>query len=78
MVLVECALTTPKAQPRLSTPYTVVEGDPAAVESFIPREPISRQELTDFNTRLQDARHLPEVHQLYGDLIHALRNARTT
>lgn len=78
MVLVECALTTQKAHPRLSAPYRVVDGDQAAVESFIPREPIPRQELDDFNTRLEAAGHLPEVHQRYGDFIRALRAARTS
>lgn len=78
MVLVECALTTAKAQPRLSQPYIVVEGDPAAVKAFIPRDRIPRQELNDFNARLQAAGHLPEVHHRYGEFIRALRTARTT
>lgn len=78
MVLVECALTTPKAQPRLSEPYQVVEGDPAAVESFIHRDPISREELNEFNATLQAAGHLPDVHLRYGDFIRALRAARAS
>jgi len=76
MVLVECALATPKAQPRLSEPYEVVEGDPEAVGSFILREPISREELTTFNAELRAAGHLPEAHQRYGDFVRALRAAR--
>jgi hypothetical protein len=77
MVLVECAFTTGKAQPRLSEPYAVVDGDPAAAESFVHRERISRQELNDFNARLQADGYLPEVHQRYGEFVRALRAART-
>lgn len=78
MVLVECALTTARARPGLAEPYEVLEGDPAAVESFVPRERIPRQELDDFNSRLRAAGHLPEFHQRFGDFIRALRAARAT
>jgi nucleotidyltransferase-like protein len=76
MVLVECALATPKARPGLSEPYQVLEGDKAAVELFVRRDRISRQELNDFNAHLQAAGHLPEVHARYGEFIRALRAAR--
>ena len=52
MVLVECALTTAKAQPRLSEPYMVVEGDPAAVELVHPSGP-------DLAARTQRLQHPP-------------------
>jgi hypothetical protein len=78
LVLVECALATPTAQPRLSEPYQVVEGDPSAVESFIRGDPISREELNEFNAELQAAGHLPDVHLRYGEFIRTLRTARAT
>ena len=76
LVLVECALTTPNAQPRLSEPYELLDGDAAAVGLFAPRDRISREELDSFNARLRTTGHLPEVHERYGDLIRALRAAR--
>jgi predicted nucleotidyltransferase len=76
LVLVECALATPAARPRLSEPYEVLEGDTEAVELFVPGERISREELNDFNARLQAAGHLPEVHRRYGEFIRALRAAQ--
>jgi predicted nucleotidyltransferase len=77
VVKVELSFSTAAGQNLLADPFVVLVGDEKAAERFERRGPIPADELEAYAQRLRREGKVPEVEMRYGDLMRAIRAARS-
>jgi hypothetical protein len=77
IVKVELLIATPSSGAKLADPYAVLVGDDALGERFPRIPPIPREELAEYAQKLRADGSMPRVERLYGDLMIAVREARS-
>ncbi len=74
---VELSFATAAGRNLLADPFVVLVGNESGSERFERRGPIAADELEAYAQRLREEGKVHEVEMLYGDLMRAIRAART-